>query len=272
MASDVGKTCSVANDCQFACVTSTGYCTSKCNVGADCPNGWGCQPVGGQKVCVKAAAPCGPGDTGACIVPAACDTSATLSVGGCTLACNTVADCPVRAQGLASWTCDGLCRRPSSGATAIYGPLEGGFKPAQYACNLASQPVTVCGDGLHIDFDGFTIPATPSVNCASPVTTDGFPGDACVDSCRFAGGCPYPFACVALGNVGGRIGLCLPAYGSGEVGGPCTKDQDCFFGYCNRNVGKCSRDCSRDGLCPSGSACMAAGGPSVEGLPFKRCE
>jgi hypothetical protein len=174
---------------------------------------------------------------------------------------------------MSPWTCDGLCRRPSSGATAIYGPLEGGTAPAQWACNGASQVVSVCGDGQHIDFAAFTIPNPPAVNCSSPVTTDGLAGDACVDSCRYPSGCPLGSMCTALGSVGsGRIGLCLPALGPGAVGAACTKEADCFFGYCNRSAKKCSRDCTKDGLCPTGSSCVAAGGPSVDGLPFRRCE
>jgi hypothetical protein len=274
MLSDVGKTCSVATDCQFACVTSTKYCTSPCSSGADCPNGWGCMPVSGQNVCVKAAEACGPGNAGACIAPSACDTSASLVVAGCTLACSSAGDCPQRALGLSPWICDGLCRRPSSGATAIYGPLEGGSAPSQWACNAASEVVNVCGDGQHIDFAQFIIPGAPSVSCSSTLTANGLPGDACVDSCRYQGGCPVGFGCTALGTLGAgsRIGLCLPALGPGEVGATCAKDADCVFGYCNRTAKKCSRDCSKDGLCPSGSACISAGGPNVEGLPFRRCE
>lgn len=273
MLSDIGKPCSQASDCQFACANTTHYCTGVCNTGADCPNGWGCMTVSGQNVCVKAAEPCDSSDTSKCIVPAACDTSPSLVVGGCTLACNSAADCPQRALGMSPWTCDGLCRRPASGATAIYGPLEGGYAPAQYACNASNQVVNVCGDSQHIDFSAFTIPAAPNVNCSSLVTTDGTAGDACVDSCRYQGGCPWGFLCTALGSIASnsRIGLCLPA-GGGEVGAGCSKDADCFFGYCNRNVGKCSRDCSKDGLCPTGFSCVAAGGPNVEGLPFRRCE
>jgi hypothetical protein len=56
------------------------------------------------------------------------------------------------------------------------------------------------------------------------------------------------------------------------VGAPCTKDGSCFFGYCNRSSGKCSRDCTADGLCPTGSTCTAAGGPPVDGQPFRRCQ
>lgn len=90
-------------------------------------------------------------------------------------------------------------------------------------------------------------------------------------SCRYH---PSGFACSALGSLGSssRIGLCLPALGLGAVGAACNEDADCFFGYCNRTAKKCSRDCSKDGLCPTGSSCVAAGGPAVEGLAFKRCE
>lgn len=270
MLSDVGRACTQASDCQYACVTSTKYCTSLCNSGSDCPNGWGCMNVSGQNVCVKAAAACDTGAAQDCIVPAACDTSAAMVVSGCTLACSSAADCPQRAQGLPAWTCDGLCRRPSG----VYGPLEGGSIPAQWACNLASQVVNVCNDSQHIDFSAFTIPNAPSVNCSSPITTDGLPGDACVDSCRYQGGCPWAFTCSALGSLGAssRIGLCLPGMGAGQVGATCSKDADCFFGYCNRTAKKCSRDCTKDGLCPTGSTCSPAGGPAVEGLAFRRCE
>ncbi|HMR77226.1 MAG TPA: hypothetical protein PKD61_19085, partial [Polyangiaceae bacterium] len=271
---DIGKPCNVAADCHFACLLATKHCTGSCNTGADCPNGWGCMPVGGTKVCVKAAEACDGVNNAACVVPAACDLSANLVVGSCTLACSSPADCPQRALGMSPWSCDGLCRRPSSGPTAIYGPLEGGTAPSQWACNGFNQVVNVCGDGQHIDFNAFTIPPPPAVSCSATITTDGVAGDACVDSCRYAGGCPFGFQCVAVGSVAAnsRIGLCLPGFGSVQVGGTCSRDADCFFGYCNRTAGKCSRDCSQDGLCPTGSACVAGGGPTVEGLPFRRCQ
>ena len=272
--SDIGKTCSTGSNCNFACLTAPKYCTGNCTTAADCPNGWGCMPVSNNRVCVKAAAACDGVNNSACVVPAACDLSPNLVVGSCTLACSTASDCPQRALGMSPWTCDGLCRRPSTGPTAIYGPLEGGSAPSQWACNGLNQVVNVCGDGQHIDFNAFTIPGPPAVNCSATVTTDGLPGDACVDSCRYAGGCPFGFQCNALGSIGAnsRIGLCLPGFGAGKVGGACTRDADCFFGYCNRTKGKCSRDCSKDGLCPTGSSCVPGGGPSVEGLAFRRCE
>jgi hypothetical protein len=37
-------------------------------------------------------------------------------------------------------------------------------------------------------------------------------------------------------------------------------------------MSKCSRDCSADGLCPTGTTCTSGGGPSVEGKAFARCE
>lgn len=219
-----------------------------------------------QRVCVRAEAYCSAQDPSACIVPAACDESPTLIVGGCTLACASASDCPRRAAGLPGWTCDGLCRRPVD----VYGPLEGGYTPAQYHCDANGNPVNLCNDAQHIDFDAFTIPPPPPVNCASQQTFDGAPGDACVDSCRYQGGCPHGFACSAVGQVAGqRIGLCLPT-GPGEVGAACQTDDQCVFGYCSG--GKCSRDCTADGVCPTGSTCVAPGGPTVEGAAFRRCE
>ncbi len=269
-ASDTGRSCTAAAQCNFACLTSQQYCTNTCATGADCPNGYGCEAVGSPpvRVCVKAEAPCGPGDTSACIASAACDVGPNMVVGGCTLACNTASDCPQRAAGLAPWTCNGLCRRPGD----VSGPLETGYTPAQYACSGGGTEVNVCNDGLHIDFDQFIIPSPPTVSCgASMTTTDGVSGDACVDSCRYQGFCPFGNACVAVGSVGSqRAGLCLPT-GAGEVGASCSHDRDCVFGYC-LTIGVCSRDCTFDGVCPSGTTCTAGGGPAVEGKPFRRCE
>lgn len=268
--SDIGKTCSNASACNFGCLEGPGYCTAACASGADCPNGFGCMAVGNPptKVCVKASEYCDAQNTKGCIVPAACDTN-SLIVGACTLACNSSADCPQRASLLAQWTCNGgLCQRPGD----VYGPLAGGYTPVEYACNQVSTVVNLCNDAQHMNFQTFSIPAPPSVNCASPVTTPGSAGDACVDSCRYQGGCPFNFGCTAVGNIGGgRIGLCLPT-GGGEVGSSCTNDTQCVFGYCNSQ--KCSRDCTADGVCPTGSTCTAAGGavPNVEGMPFKRCQ
>lgn len=268
-ADDTGRSCTDGSTCNFACLTAQQYCTKQCIAGADCPNGYGCMTVQGFDICVKAEEPCATGAAAGCIAPAACDESPTMVVGGCTLVCSTSADCPQRAAGLAPWTCDagGICRRPAD----VFGPLETGWHPAQYACNAQAQVVNVCNDGFHIDLASGNVPSPPPVSCGATMTTDGIPAtDSCIDSCRYQGGCPYGNACVALGNVGSaRLGLCFPT-GAGEVGSLCSNNIQCLFGYCNN--GTCSRDCTADGVCPNGTACIAGGGPAVEGQPFKRCQ
>ena len=144
------------------------YCTAPCVTGADCPNGYGCQPVGSPatNVCVKAEAACSAGDTVKCIAPAACDSSPAMIVSSCTLACNTAADCPVRAIGLPAWTCDGagICRRPPD----VYGPLATGER-ASYYCNSGGTVVNEANetvgriDELLIGADGRTPYAVLSV-------------------------------------------------------------------------------------------------------------
>ena len=269
LADDVGRACVAPSSCNFGCLTGPQTCTAACGSGADCPGGYGCQAVGSPpvKVCVKAAAYCAPGESSACVVASACDVSPNLILGGCTLACSSAADCPQRAVPLAPWTCDGLCRRPAG----IVGSLPGGYSPVEYHCDANLQPVALCNDGQHLDFDQFTVPNPPAVNCNSDQTTQGVVGDACVDSCRYNGGCSHGFACVGVGSVGAeRIGLCFPI-GSGEPGTPCSKSRDCAFGYCTaKNV--CSRDCTADAVCPTGTACVLGGGPNIEGMPFRRCE
>jgi hypothetical protein len=202
-----------------------------------------------------------------CIAPAACDQ--TLLVSSCTMACSTPADCPVRAAGFPAWTCNGgLCKRPAD----VFGPLGGGSTPAQYACDGGGNTINICNDAQHIDFDKFSIPNPPSVNCSAPTTTDGVAGDSCADSCRYQGACPFGFVCTGVGNLGGnRVGLCLP-FGSTHTGAACSSNVQCEFGYCS--AGACSRDCSGDGLCPTGTTCTAVGGaaPTIEGKPFKRCQ
>jgi hypothetical protein len=268
VASDIGTSCTGAPQCNFACLTPQNYCTDSCSSGADCPNGYGCMGVGNpaQNVCVKLEAICDGVDNSQCIADAACDLSPSLIIGGCTQACNSAADCPQRAAGLSPWTCDGLCRRPAD----VYGPLPGGWNPTEYYCDASLNPINLCNDAQHIDFVGFTIPAPPAVDCGSNFTTTGAANDSCVNSCRYQGGCPDDFSCVAVGSVSAdRIGLCLPI-GNTLTGESCTSHTQCEFGYCAN--GSCSRDCSSDGYCTNGTTCVAGGGPNVEGLSFRRCE
>lgn len=265
---DVGRACTSPNDCDFGCLLGPKYCTTACTNGSDCPNGFACQPIGtpATNVCVRVSEACDV-DATKCIVPAACDTKLPLIVNSCTAACNSAADCPQRAAGLPPWTCDGLCRRPND----VFGPLSGGTFPTQYACGPGNAVVNICGDGQHIDFAAFDIPAPPAVNCSNGTTTSGKDSDSCVDSCKYKGGCAYGFTCTGVGNLGGsRIGLCLPG-GNAPTGSPCQSGLTCEFGYCTA-AGKCSRDCTADGLCPTGTTCKAVAGPTSEGLPFRRCD
>jgi hypothetical protein len=265
---DVGKACTAATapqDCNFAC-TPQSYCTIPCQSGADCPTAYGCAPVGGQNVCVRVAAFCGD-DPSVCIVPAACDGSRLFA--GCTISCNSAADCPRRPAGLDAWTCNGLCQQPQT----VWGPLPGGASAEWWESCLVGAPVNLCNDGQHIDFQHESIPLPPVLACDSDTSTPGVPGDTCADTCRYEGGCPYGFGCSAIGQTAtvSRLGLCLPT-GGGEIGAPCTWDGDCVFGYCT-GANRCSRDCTADGVCPKGASCNPTSPTDlVEGKPFRRCE
>jgi len=266
--SDIGRACSSDGDCNGRCMTLRGYCTSECTTGADCPVGYGCTGVGSPPVrmCVKVAVYCGD-DASVCAGGAGyCDGSMWIS--SCTIPCSTANDCPQRATALGdTWKCtNGFCRRPGD----VYGPIPGD-EPTEYLCIGANQVRNVCHDGINTDLDAWYTPNPPYVSCSADRTTQGVPGDSCVDSCRYQGACAFGFACTAISAISGqRLGLCLPT-GSGEVGEPCTKHRDCAFGYCNLDTNRCTRDCSADGICPSGSTCTATGA-YIEGIPFKRCE
>jgi hypothetical protein len=268
---DVGRPCSLADTCNFACLLGQKYCTSTCTTGADCPNGFACQEgvgSGGTSVCAKLEVPCTDQDASACIAPTLCDSKNQV-ISGCTATCNTAADCPQRAAGFPPWTCDGtVCRRPSD----VFGSFGGNVTPAQYACNASNQPVSLCNDAQHINYDTFTIPNPPPVDCQDQFTTSGVEGDSCIDSCRYQGGCEWNFTCTAVGSVGpNRVGLCL-LNGIKPVGSPCTSNTECDYAFCPSTTGTCSRDCTADGFCPTGSTCTVVPGPTAEGKPFRRCQ
>ena len=264
---DTGRFCSDESLCNFGCLTSQQYCTVPCASGSDCPGGYGCMPVGGSgNLCVKLEAYCGV-STAECIGPSACDADVDMIVEGCTSACTTAADCPQRAAPLPDWTCEGgICKRPGD----VYGPLPGGSSPVEYYCDASQNVINLCNDGLTIDFTNFTVPSPPAVDCFAPQTTTGGATGACVNSCRYQGGCSHGYACNAVSQVGGeRIGLCLPK-GGGETGVTCSSNTVCEFGTCVNGI--CSRDCTLDGICPAGLTCVAGGSPTVEGLTYRRCE
>jgi hypothetical protein len=264
LAEDTGRACTqAANPCNGYCVNDL-HCTSKCTTGADCPNGYGCMPFGGQRVCIRAEALCDQSDISQCA--SACNTNQGLLT-GCTTACTTAADCPQRASVLAPWTCEsGFCSRPGD----VYGPLPTGYRPAEYYCNAQGTVVNLCEDGFSYDFVSDTSPTPPAVNCGSGTSQAGAATDSCVDTCRYQGGCPSGFNCVGLGNGGSvRFAICVPG-GAGEVGAPCTHNVQCAFGYCTQN--KCSRDCTADGVCPGGMQCVAGNPPAIDGQTFRFCQ
>lgn len=262
---DVGNACSTQNPvaCNYACVSS-GYCTIQCLSGSDCPNGYGCATVQNQKVCVRAEEYCG--GVNNCTLD--CDTSGLVS--SCTLPCSGASDCPQRASILSPWTCSTYCKRPAD----VYGPLAQG-DTVSWACNVSNQEVNVCNDAQHADFVTNTIPSPPSITCPNGnQTVDGQADDICVDSCRYSGACAFGYECTGVGDISNtRIDVCTPAHGNGEVGASCSYHGDCAFGYCSAS-NKCGRDCSADGICPTGSTCTAVGGnyPDVEGIAFKVCQ
>jgi len=261
---DVGRTCTQSTDCNYGCLTPGSYCTTTCTSGSDCPNGFGCATVGQNgKLCVRAEEYCG--QTNNCTLD--CDTS--LLVSSCTLPCSSASDCPQRASVLSPWTCSTYCERPSD----VYGPLGQG-QTVSWACNAQNQQVNLCNDAQHVDFDTGTIPSPPTYTCPVSQSVDGATDDICVDTCRYAGACAFGYACTGIGDISNtRVDLCTPSHGSGEVGSSCSTDGDCAFGYCSA-TSKCSRDCSADGVCPTGSTCTAVGGqyPNVEGIAFKVCQ
>jgi hypothetical protein len=265
LADDVGRPCTTEDQCNFGCLlnpTAPLYCTTTCNSGADCPNGYGCTSIESIKVCVRAEGLC----TSASECTQGCDLSSTMIIGGCTTQCETALDCPQRAAPFQPWQCqNGSCTRPED----IYGSLEGGYSPVEYHCDASQQAVNLCNDAFVIDYTNFTIPETPAVDCSSNMTTAGISSSSCLNSCRFQGGCSYGHACVSIGSAGGqRIGLCMPK-GIIEIGAACENHFDCDFGHCVQGI--CSRDCTIDGLCPGDLNCGPVGGLMVEGLTFKRC-
>ena len=264
---DTGTFCEDAEQCNQFCVAQNSYCTHRCGHGGDCPAGYGCMLLRDPaiRVCVRTEAYCSVEDQSECLDPALCDLSPTLLIGGCTIPCDTAADCPRRGAG-PGWTCNGVCRRPPD----VYGSLPGGYSPVEYYCNQSDEVVPLCNDAQHMNFESFTIPDPPDLTCGGITTTPGSEGDSCVNTCRHHEGCAHGYACVAVGAAPQqRIGLCLPT-GQVETGSSCTRNTECVSGYCYNDT--CSRDCTVDGICPGGLRCVEGGGPNVEGQPFRRCE
>jgi hypothetical protein len=265
MFDDDGGWCTDAGQCADAClynqVTSSGYCTSMCGSGADCPAQYGCFDTGSSgKACFRTDQVCDSGQWQQCLLQQLCDTQ-TLLVGACTMPCKSAGDCPQRAAGMSpSWYCQtGVCVRPDD----VWGPLSKG-ETAQWAC-FQGQVVNLCADALTFD-------TKPTLNC--PVSNAQVGTKPCVLSCRYGGGCGAGWACVggivAIQPSNLPIPICVRA-GTAEIGQPCGANEDCLFGLCDGSV--CSRDCTADGACPHAFSCVAASPAiTVEGKPFRICK
>jgi hypothetical protein len=150
-----------------------------------------------------------------------------------------------------------VCLRPDD----VWGAIPKG-DPTQWACEPYNNTVVnLCADALTFD-------AAPSLSC--PVSVSVPTTGSCVQSCRYSGGCGFGYACVGIATAGSqRIGICVET-GAGEIGQGCAKNEDCLFGLCDS--GLCSRDCSNDGVCPSGFSCIDGGAPLIESKAFRLCK
>ena len=263
---DTGTPCDprTAAPCARFCYTTTGssraHCTRECAAGRDCPAGYACQNAGTASVCVEVERPCSRGSdcaTSLCLGP----MGSTFR--GCTSACRTAADCPVRMiiddsgrlVALPAYTCQVV-----SGESICVPPIQG---------------VVAGGDLVGSDPIGATCDATPgaSVLCRSGVC-DGESPATCVQRCTPAGGCPNGFACrpwLPDGPTGSVYLVCRPA-GGGALNSTCTRGSDCTTALCQSitaTTGYCTRFCN-DGACPTGMRCSPAG-TALDGTAISLC-
>lgn len=267
---DSGKPCSgVSGECNDACSTSVGYCTTMCSSGYDCPAGWACSPATGGKACLRLDQVCGmvldQPDYSACLSQAHCDEQ-SMFIGGCTSQCSSANDCPQRPSALPRWTCDGVkCMRPGDTFGSV--PKE---EHTYWTCYDYGGPrVNLCADGLTLDQPPAELDCNN--NPYALVPSAGY----CVQTCRYEGGCGWGYECVghqvSLNGTATGLGLCVRK-GSLGIGQPCSSDEACEFGLCLKDEAKCSRDCSYDGVCPSGTTCQSAPGAPVDSTPFRVCK
>ncbi len=241
--SDVGTACSVASP--DSCVLGlclgraggSGYCTRSCERATDCPAGYACTDVGGQRVCVDIEKPCTAGGT-------ECETGLCIAGIGCTASCRSAADCPTMFTGLGAppYTCGTLSG--ASGTVCIPPDLVMGDRAIGQGCGLT---------------------ASGGNQCRSAVCDDATPvGAACTQACTPQGGCPPGFGCQPQA-AGGTIVLGCVHAGALGFGQPCSRGADCATAICEGTSARCSRLCN-DGLCPDGWRCQP-----VPGYPISIC-
>jgi hypothetical protein len=240
---DTGKTgcdLSSGSPCLEFCFGSATakHCTHSCASASECPAGYACSPAsGGKKVCVEIEKPCGDATQ--------CASGLGFCGGvGCTAACDSASDCPLRLVGLPPYTCE----------------LRSGQK-------VCIAPADVLG----ADAIGATCPATGTNKCRSGACDPGTSPPSCVQRCSTRGGCPPAYGCFPLEDPGPpkSASLVCSAAGSLWLGDACTRGRDCLTGICQA-PGYCTRLCV-DGLCPDGMSCVAAALTADDGTPIKLC-
>lgn len=223
---DVGGLCDEAADCVTnLCAgnpaTGVGECTRTCTSAGDCPAGFACSNAGGTFVCVDIERPCAQCSTGVCL------NDLGQGMRGCTTTCRGPADCPRSLPGL-EYTCSGGYCIPSS---FVLGPDSMGS-----TCRF-SGTANLCRSGVCVDGD------------------DG--SQTCTQVCNERGTCGEGFACVPSGDgSGGTVFVCQDA-GTIDLGQPCTLGTQCVSGICDTTRNTCSRLCTDDRICPTGTRCVA---------------
>ena len=237
---DTGEECSsntpetcASNSCLALVSSSTGHCTRSCSTADECPAGYACADIEGQRVCVDIEL--------SCTSPADCLTGLCIPSLGCTSECQAASDCPRRYPTLDPYPC------------AI------DFGASQPIC---VPPIDIIGDeGLG------TICQATQIQCRSGLCdTDIFPDNEflgiCTQICTTEGGCPAGFGCAPVIEDTGIVLVCKPA-GSRPIGAPCDRAADCASALCDATNRICSRFCTDDQLCPSDMLCLRIDGTRI---------
>ncbi len=211
--------------------TGVGHCTRQCDSALDCPAGYACTDAGTTRVCVDIERPCSDSSQ--------CATGLCIPSVGCTSSCRSAADCPRRFPDSPAYTC---------------GVASGG------SGNVCLPPADVVGPdpiGASCRFDGiYSLCRSGGCDDAAPT------GPMCTQACTQEGGCGPGLGCSPTA-VGGSIWLLCSRAGTRAIGQPCSTGRECDSGLCDATGAFCTRLCTDDGLCPTGTRCVPVPGFSL---------